>query len=125
MHRSLCGGLIAATLLIVPDAAHAAAALDGAALRWPWAPPVIGRLLTIAPGPLLFPRLWHRHYGKLAFMWGTLTVAPMAALYGVPTAAATFVHAMLVEYLSFIVLLFVLYVVAGGILVTGNLRGTP
>ena len=32
---------------------------------------------------------------------------------------------MLGEYLSFIVLLFALYVVAGGILVTGNLRGTP
>ena len=32
---------------------------------------------------------------------------------------------MLAEYLSFIVLLFALYVVAGGILVTGNLRGTP
>src|SRR5207244_11977796 len=39
--------------------------------------------------------------------------------------AAAFVHAMLAEYLSFIVLLFALYVVAGGILVTGNLRGTP
>ena len=35
------------------------------------------------------------------------------------------VHAMLADYLSFIVLLFALYVVAGGILVTGNLRGTP
>ena len=32
---------------------------------------------------------------------------------------------MLAEYLSFIVLLFALYVVAGGVLVTGNLRGTP
>src|SRR5262245_64788697 len=32
---------------------------------------------------------------------------------------------MLPEYLSFIVLLVSLYVVAGGILVTGNLRGTP
>src|SRR5581483_6823338 len=29
------------------------------------------------------------------------------------------------EYVSFIVLLFALYVVAGGILVTGTLRGTP
>ena len=34
-------------------------------------------------------------------------------------------HAMLAEYLSFIVLLFALYTVAGGILVTGNLPGTP
>src|SRR5258707_6752920 len=32
---------------------------------------------------------------------------------------------MLGDYLSFIVLLSAIYVVAGGILVTGNLRGTP
>src|SRR5882757_8323066 len=110
--------------LFAPDAAQAAT-LDGAALRWPWALPFAGILLTIATGPLLFPKLWHHHYGKLAFAWSVLTVAPLAALYGTPTALAAFVHAMLAEYLSFIVLLFALYVVAGGILVTGNLRGTP
>ncbi|MBX9777468.1 MAG: sodium:proton antiporter [Xanthobacteraceae bacterium] len=109
---------------IVPTAAHAAA-LDGTALRWPWALPFIGILLTIAAGPLLFPQLWHRHYGKLAFVWGALAIVPIAALYDVPTAAAAFVHALFAEYLSFIVLLFTLYVVAGGILVTGELRGTP
>jgi Na+/H+ antiporter NhaD/arsenite permease-like protein len=118
------GGLAIATLLFLPAPARASA-LDGASLRWPWALPFLGILLTIATGPLLFPRFWHAHYGKLAFVWGTLTVAPMAALYGVATAAEEFAHAMLVEYLSFIVLLFALYVVAGGILVTGNLRGTP
>jgi Na+/H+ antiporter NhaD/arsenite permease-like protein len=52
-------------------------------------------------------------------------VAPLASIYGTPTAFAAFVHVMLAEYMSFIVLLFALYVVAGGILVTGNLRGTP
>jgi Na+/H+ antiporter NhaD/arsenite permease-like protein len=109
---------------LMPEAAHAAA-LDGAALRWPWALPFIGLLLTIATGPLLFPRIWHRHYGKLAFMWAALAVVPIAALYDIPAALAAFVHAVLGEYLSFIVLLFALYVVAGGILVTGNLRGTP
>jgi Na+/H+ antiporter NhaD/arsenite permease-like protein len=109
-----------------PELAHAAAGvLDGAALRWPWALPFAGILLTIATGPVLFPRLWHRHYGKLAFVWSTLTIAPLAALHGAPAALAAFVHEMLTEYLSFIVLLFSLYVVAGGILVTGNLRGTP
>jgi Na+/H+ antiporter NhaD/arsenite permease-like protein len=109
---------------IAPDSAHAAA-LDGAALQWPWALPFIGILLTIAAGPLLFPRLWHHHYGKLAFVWGALTIVPIAALYDIPTATAAFVHALLSEYLSFIVILFTLYVVAGGILVTGELRGTP
>jgi Na+/H+ antiporter NhaD/arsenite permease-like protein len=125
MRQHLFGGMLAAATLIVPDVAHAAPALDGATLRWPWALPFIGILVTIATGPLLFPKLWHRHYGKLAFIWSTLTVAPLAALYGTPSAFAAFVHAMLAEYLSFIVLLFALYVVAGGILVTGNLRGTP
>ena len=120
-------GPLAGSLLLAacaPDAANAAA-LDGAGLRWPWALPFVGILLTIATGPLLFPRLWHHHYGKLAFIWSTLTLAPMAALYGTPTAAAAFVHTMLAEYLSFIVLLLALYVIAGGILVTGNLRGNP
>ena len=125
MRQYLLGGLLAAALLIVPDGARAGAALDGTALRWPWALPFIGILLTIAAGPLVFPKLWHRHNGKHAFAWSTLTVAPLAALYGAPAAVAAFVHAMLAEYLSFIVLLFALYVVAGGILVTGNLRGTP
>jgi len=109
---------------LAPATAHAAA-LDGAALGWPWALPFVGILLTIATGPLLFPRVWHRHYGKLAFMWGALAIVPIAALYHVPTATAAFVHAVLAEYMSFIVVLFTLYVVAGGILVTGELRGTP
>ena len=125
MNRRLAAGALASALLfLIPQAAHAAA-LDGTQLSLPWALPFIGILLTIATGPLLFPRLWHHHYGKLAFAWGTLTLAPLAALYGVPTAIATLVHALFAEYLSFIVLLFTLYVVAGGILVTGNLRGTP
>jgi Na+/H+ antiporter NhaD/arsenite permease-like protein len=117
---------LAAALLpcLVPSPAHAAA-LDGTQLSWPWALPFIGILLTIATGPLFFPRIWHRHYGKLAFAWATLTLAPMAALHGMPTALAALVHAFFAEYLSFIVLLFTLYVVAGGILVSGNLRGTP
>jgi Na+/H+ antiporter NhaD/arsenite permease-like protein len=115
---------VAVIVLLAPQAAQAAT-LDGAALSWPWALPFAGILLSIAAGPLLFARIWHGHYGKLAFAWGTLTLAPLAALYGLPTALAALVHTALAEYLSFIVLLFALYVVAGGILVTGNLRGTP
>ena len=125
MRRQAALVLAALFVAFSPDDAFAGPVLDGTALRWPWALPFIGILLTIATGPLLFPRLWHHHYGKLAFVWSALTLAPLAALHGAPAAFAAFVHAMLAEYLSFIVLLFALYVVAGGILVTGNLRGTP
>src|SRR3954466_8459996 len=125
MRRQAALVLAALFVAFSPDDAFAGPALDGTALRWPWALPFIGILLTIATGPLLFPRIWHNHYGKLALVWSVLTIAPLAALQGAPAALAAFVHAMLAEYLSFIVLLFALYVVAGGILVTGNLRGTP
>ena len=114
--------LIAA--MLVPDAAHAAT-LDGATLNWPWALPFAGILLTIALGPLLFTRIWHHHYGKLAFFWAVLTIVPLGALRGADTALAGLSHALLGDYLGFIAILFALYVVAGGILVTGTLRGTP
>ena len=123
--RSAAVALIAVAAVLAPDSAWASTTLDGAALRWPWAMPFIGILLSIASGPILFARLWHKHYGKIAFIWSTLTVAPLATIYGTPVAAAAFVHTMFAEFMSFIVLLYTLYVVAGGILVTGNLRGTP
>jgi Na+/H+ antiporter NhaD/arsenite permease-like protein len=124
-HRQTRLAILAAVGALTPDAADAAAALDGTSLHWPWALPFLGILLTIAVGPLLFRRIWHRHYGKLTLLWSIATLAPLAAVYGATTALAAFVHAVLAEYLSFIILLVALYVVAGGILVRGNLRGTP
>ncbi len=99
--------------------------LDGAVLSWPWSLLFIGLLLTIATGPLFFPRIWGRHYGKIAAGWSALTVVAIAAAFGAATALDTFLHAMLRDYMSFIALLFSLYVVAGGIVVSGNLHGTP
>src|SRR5271155_1493156 len=114
--------LVATTLL--PTAADAAA-LDGASLNWPWALPFAGILLTIALGPLAFRKFWHHHYGKLAFMWAALALVPLAALRGVDTALGALAHALIGDYLGFIAILFALYVVAGGILIVGTLRGTP
>jgi Na+/H+ antiporter NhaD/arsenite permease-like protein len=111
-------------LAILPQGAHAAT-LDGAAMRWPFALPFVGLLLSIATGPLLFPKAWHAHYGKIAAAWSALTLASIAWFAGSSEMLAAFTHAMLGEYLSFIVLLFALYTVAGGILVSGDIRGTP
>ena len=112
-------------LVLVPNPAMAAPALDGATMHWPWALPFLGILLSIASGPLLFPKFWHQHYGKIALVWSALTLAPLAVFRSPSVSLAAFVHATISDYLSFIVLLFALYVVAGGILVVGNLRGTP
>ena len=123
--RKLIVGLGAALCALMPQAASAAAALPGASMTWPWALPFLGILLSIATGPLLFPKIWHHHYGTIAFAWAALTLLPLGLMFGAPAALAAFVHALLAEYLSFILLLFSLYVVAGGILVTGAIRGTP
>src|ERR1700722_17605711 len=118
------GTWFCAVAFLFPSVAQAAT-LDGAALNWPWALPFAGILLSIALGPLLFRNFWHHHYGKFAFVWATLALAPMAALHGADTALAALVHALLGDYLGFIAILFALYVVAGGILIAGTLRGTP
>jgi Na+/H+ antiporter NhaD/arsenite permease-like protein len=124
LSRLLQRAAIVALTVGLSSPAHAAG-LDGTMLRWPWALPFFGLLISIALGPLLAPKLWHAHYGKVAFALSALTIVPIAAIYDLPTALATLSHAIVGEYMSFIILLFALYVVAGGILVTGTLRGTP
>lgn len=117
--------LLALILLILLPGPAFAAGLDGRALRLVWIAPFAGLLLTIAAGPLLFPRFWHHHYGKITLLWALTTLVPLGIAFGAGTAIEALLHTMLLEYLSFIVMLFALYTVAGGILVSGNLRGTP
>ncbi len=112
-------------MLLLPRSAYAGTELDGAAMPWPFALPFAGLLLSIAVGPLLVPKFWHHHYGKVAAAWSALTLGLLAWSAGAAAALAAFVHALLGEYFSFIVLLFALYTVAGGILVSGDIRATP
>ncbi len=49
----------------------------------------------------------------------------MALLFGFDTALTSVLHTVLLEYLSFIILLFALFTISGGILVAGNIHGTP
>ncbi|KAI3589889.1 putative anion permease [Cupriavidus sp. U2] len=113
-----------ATLLLSPALALAAD-VDGAALSPVWGVPFAGILLSIALFPLVAPKFWHHHYGKIAAAWAALFLVPFAAQFGLHAAAANAVHALLAEYIPFIVLLTALYVVAGGICVRGNLHATP
>jgi Na+/H+ antiporter NhaD/arsenite permease-like protein len=112
-----------AALSLLPGVASAAT-LDGASLSAAWGVPFAGILLSIAVFPLLAPSFWHDHFGKIAAAWAALFLVPFAFAFGVGTAFGTVVHALLDEYVPFIVLLTSLYTVAGGICVRGNLRGS-
>jgi Na+/H+ antiporter NhaD/arsenite permease-like protein len=114
-----------APFLLFGGTAHGAPDLPGAAMGWGWAIPFAGVLLSIALGPLLASGIWHAHYGKIGAAWAASALFALFLAFGWEAAVGAFAHALLAEYLSFIVLLFALYVVAGGVLVTGNLEGTP
>jgi Na+/H+ antiporter NhaD/arsenite permease-like protein len=108
----------------VPVGAEAAE-LNGAALGAWWGLPFAGVLLSIALMPLLLPKLWHRHFGKIALGWALLFLLPFAALHGPGLAGAVVVHTLVAEYIPFVVLLVALFTAASGIYVRGNLHGSP
>ncbi|RXZ45031.1 sodium:proton antiporter [Crenobacter cavernae] len=116
--------LTALLALLVPGAAMAAD-LDGATLSLAWVIPFAGILLSIALFPIFAPGFWHHHFGKITAVWTVLFLVPFAAVYGGHTTLALLIHALLTEYIPFIVLLFSLYTVSGGILLWGNLHGSP
>ncbi len=81
-------------------------------------------LLSIALWPLLMPDFWHHHFGKISGFWAaTLAIPFLYAFRG--DALYEILHIILADYVPFIILLWSLYTVSGGILLRGTLRGTP
>lgn len=86
--------------------------------------PFVGMLLSIALFPLVAPGFWHHHFGKISAFWALVLAVPFVAVYrGV--AVYEIIHIILADYVPFIILLWSLYTVSGGILLRGTLQGTP
>lgn len=81
-------------------------------------------LLSIALLPLLLPEFWHHHFGKISAFWAASLGIPFLIIYK-GTALYEILHIILADYVPFIILLWSLYTVSGGILLRGTLRGTP
>ncbi len=123
MSLAMRRGLAAAPLLL--PAWAGAADIDGAALSAWWGIPFAGVLLCIALMPLLATKVWHHHFGKITAGWALAFLVPFAVVFGPGVAGGALVHALLAEYIPFIVLLVALYTAAGGIFVRGNIHGSP
>src|SRR2546426_3201334 len=83
--------------------------------------PVVAMLLAIAICPLWVPGWWESNRNKMGV--SAALGLPILVLYMIRRPGA--LGAMAAEYVSFIVLLAGLYVVAGGILLRGDLQATP
>lgn len=115
-----------ALLLSAAAAAPAAAAdFNGADLSLVWAVPFAGILLCIALCPLFAAHFWHNHFGKVAVFWALCTAVPLFAFFGSSVAVPQIAHAIVGDYIPFLLFVGSLFVVAGGIHLRGRLVGTP
>jgi Na+/H+ antiporter NhaD/arsenite permease-like protein len=86
--------------------------------------PFIGILLSIALFPLFAPEFWHHHFAKVSAFWAIVIAVPLLIIYK-GAAFHSFLHIIVVDYVPFIILLWGLFTISGGILLKGSLRGTP
>ena len=86
--------------------------------------PFVGILLSIALGPLVAPHFWHHHFPKVSAMWALLFAVPFM-IWNPRVAFGDILHIYFLDYFPFIILLWGLFTVSGGIYVGGALRGKP
>lgn len=81
-------------------------------------------LLSIALLPLITANFWHHHFGKISAFWAACFSVPFIWVYK-DLAIYEILHILLADYIPFIILLWALFTISGGILLKGTLRGTP
>ena len=87
--------------------------------------PFVGVLLCIAILPLVAGDWWEKRQPLVIAVLSLLFIIPFAVMYGAGAAADTVLECLFNDYLTFIVLLFGLYCVAGNINLDGDLAGCP
>ncbi|MFB3851355.1 MAG: sodium:proton antiporter [Acidobacteriota bacterium] len=86
--------------------------------------PFAGILLSISLFPLFFPHFWHKRYPLVALFWGVSFIIPFLIAYK-DTAVLEVLHIFLLDYVPFLILLWGLFTVSGGIVFKGSIVGTP
>jgi len=86
--------------------------------------PFAGILLSIALFPLFAPKFWHHHFPKVSAFWALLFAIPFVAVFK-GEAIYEILHTYINDYIPFIILLWSLFTVTGGIFVQGRILATP
>lgn len=120
-------GSLAAVLMCSPMTVLAADSSESAGSSIPiwFCIPFAGLLFCIAVLPLIKGEWWEKHQPVVVVLWSLLFIVPFGAAYGAGTALETVLECIINDYLTFIVLLFGLFCVAGNITMEGDLAGSP
>lgn len=86
--------------------------------------PFAGMLLSIAIFPIVKGEWWESHQLHVAAFWSLLFLVPFAIAYGMGETVYELAEVVIVDYIPFVILLFGLYVAAGGIHIAGSIVGT-
>jgi len=127
---SACGLTLGLILISAADAWASAGAASGGFIPPVWTIiPFVGILLSIALFPLFAPHFWEHNFGKISAVW---LVLGFIAMYvstlghmGFIDAYGPRIFAAYEEYIAFIILLGSLFIISGGIYISGDLRCTP
>lgn len=87
--------------------------------------PFAGILLCIALFPLVMPNWWEEHQAPVVLAWSLAFIVPFVMGFGAHHTAEVVLECIINDYLTFIVLLFGLFCVAGNITLEGDLAGSP
>ena len=99
--------------------------ISGSGLGLLWTLPFAGILLSIAIFPLVNESWWHHNFGKVSAFWALLLLVPMTIFFGFSATLYEVLHAYLLEYIPFIILLLALFTISGGVRIKGSFQGSP
>lgn len=123
--RFCCVLILSCVLLDPLEASEAQGMLDGSRLSLWWALPFLGMLLSLALLPIVAPRLWHHHYGKIAAVWGGCTVASIFMTHELEVLWLSVGNTMIHHYIPFVIMIAALYIITLGIKITCHAPATP
>lgn len=123
-------GMLISALLLNSNVAFAAEeaaghANIGAELSLVFVIPFVCMLLCIAIFPLVAGEFWEKNKHWFVILWSVLFLVPFAIKYGMGAMTENLLESIIGDYLTFIVLLFGLFCVAGNITLEGDLVGSP
>ena len=119
------GALLLLGLLALSFISRSASAGAGAEIPLWLCIPFAGLLLCVALCPLFCPNWWEKNQPLAVAFWSVTFLVPFGLYGGLGGAVETALDCLISDYLTFIVLLFGLFCVAGNITLEGDLAGSP